>query len=203
MTSAELFGFILVLAAAAAVPGPDIAAIVARALGSGFVKTLPVIFGIVIGHSVWMVAALVGLAALAQMLGTLFLVLKIAGVIYLLYLAWQLWSAPAGDIGSVESDPASTRAGLATGLFVSFSNPKALVFFSAVVPSVLPVQKLGTPDIVLIVTVSAVTMVAIFCVWATVVARARAALMSASRRRALNRTSAVVMAGTGIAIATR
>lgn len=202
MTLAEFVGFLLVLAAAAAVPGPDIAAIVARALGGGFASALPVSLGIVVGHSVWMVAALVGLSALAQMLGTVFLLLKLAGVAYLLYLAWQLWWAPpeAFDAGP---GGGTRTAGLAAGLLVAFSNPKALVFFSAVVPSILPVHRLTAADITLLVAASAAVILAVFCIWAAVVAKARSVLMNPGRRRALNRSSAVIMAGTGLAIAAR
>ena len=50
---------------------------------------------------------------------------------------------------------------------------------------------------------SALVIFAVFCIWGLAVARARAALLSASRRRTLNRVSALVMAITGLAIALR
>lgn len=203
MTWAELAAFLLVLGAAAAVPGPDIAAIVARALAHGFRGVLPIACGIVLGHAMWMLAALVGLSTLAQMFGTLFLVLKLAGVAYLLYLAWQLWRANPEDSAQASHASGSDTAGFASGLLVAVSNPKALVFFSAVVPSILPLQSMRLADIALVEGLSALVIFAVFCVWGLAVARARAALLSASRRRTLNRVSALVMAITGLAIALR
>ena len=90
----DLIGFILVLAAAAAIPGPDIAAIVGSGLSGGLSRAAAMILGIMLGHAVWMTAAFTGLAALALALGGAFIVIKAAAVAYLLYLAWKLWTAP-------------------------------------------------------------------------------------------------------------
>lgn len=206
MTLAELSSFVLVLAAAAAVPGPDIAAIVGRALGVGFVRTLPLIAGIVAGHALWMLAACLGLAALALALGPAFVVIKIAAVAYLLYLAWQLWRAPVAEesgSGTVATSRTPTGGGLAAGLLVSLSNPKAIVLFGAVLPGVLPVERLSGIETLGLLLTSSLTLVVVFFAWAAAAARARAALVTAARRRALNRASAVVLAGTGVAVAVR
>jgi threonine/homoserine/homoserine lactone efflux protein len=207
MTLAELLGFVVILAAATAVPGPDIAAIVGRALGVGFGRTLPMIAGIVIGHAGWMLAACLGLATLALALGPAFVVIKIAAVLYLLYLAWQLWRAPVEAAAVADAEAAAARAplgsGLAAGLLVSLSNAKAMVLFGAVLPSVVPVERLGGTQIAVLIAANSLTMLAVFLAWAAAMARARALLVNAARRRALNRTSAVVLAGTGIAVAVR
>lgn len=196
----DLLAFILVLAAAAAIPGPDVAAIVARALSRGTMAMVPVLLGITIGHCAWMLAALVGLVALAKVLGPVFVALKLAGAAYLIYLAYKLWTEP---VTSADAAPAARGNGFAAGLLVSFSNPKALVFFSAVVPSVLPIERLSAPQMAAVEVVSAVTILAVLGLWGIAAARARQALESVARRRALNRTSAVIMAGTGVAIAAR
>ena len=121
MTVTELTGFALILAAAAAIPGPDIAAIVARSLGFGFRRTVPLILGIVAGHAIWLAAAATGVAMLAKAFGAAFVAVKIAGVLYLLYLAWQLWSAPAEAAGEDAATPSGDRAAVLTGLLVSLS----------------------------------------------------------------------------------
>ena len=124
MTGAEVFGFAFVVAAAAAVPGPDIAAIFARTLGVGFTRSLPLIIGIILGHAVWMLAAVSGLAALAQLLGPAFIGIKIAAASYLIYLAWRLWTAASTtDVADDRTVP-DQRNAIVTGLLVSFSNPR-------------------------------------------------------------------------------
>jgi threonine/homoserine/homoserine lactone efflux protein len=201
----DLIGFILILAAAAAIPGPDIAAIVGSGLSGGLPRAFSVVLGIMLGHAVWMTAAFTGLAALALALGGAFILIKAVAVAYLLYLAWKLWTAPVAaspdDMGTTGA--ASNRAGVVTGVLVSLSNPKALVFFSAVMPSILPMEKLSLADFALLILASSLTFIVVFGAWALLAAKARSALGNAARRRAFNRASALLIAGSAVAVAAR
>lgn len=200
----ELLGFIVVLAAAAAIPGPDVAAIVANGLSGGLTRAFSVILGLILGHMVWMTAAVTGLAALAAALGTAFLLIKIAAIAYLLWLAWQLWTAPVSPVADAPPpSPGVSRAGVVTGLAVSLSNPKALVFFSAVVPSVLPIERLTLADDALLLLTSSAVFVAVFGAWAVLAAKARSFLANEARRRGFNRLSALLIAGSAAAVAAR
>ena len=201
----DLIGFIVILAAAAAIPGPDIAAIVGSGLSGGLTRAFSVVLGIMLGHAVWMTAAFTGLAALALALGGTFILIKAVAVAYLLYLAWKLWTAPVtaspDDIAAPRA--ASNRAGIATGVLVSLSNPKALVFFSAVMPSILPMEKLSLADFALLILTSSLTFIVVFGAWALLAAKARTAFGNAARRRTFNRTSALLIAGSAVAVASR
>lgn len=203
MTSAELFTYVLVLAAAAAVPGPDIAAICARALAAGFSRCLTFIAGIVTGHAIWTIAAALGLVALVKALGPAFVAVKFAAAAYLVYLAWQLWTAPVDDTGGDAAPQPKAGHGFLPGLLVSLSNPKAFVFFGAVMPTVLPLETLSPAGLGVVIAASSATMLIVFSGWAAIADRARAFLRNASSRRMLNRSSAVVMAGAGVAVAMR
>lgn len=200
----DLLGFILILAAAAAIPGPDVAAIIGSGLSSGLNSASRLVLGLILGHAVWMTAAVTGLAALAQALGAAFIVIKLGAVAYLLYLAWKLWASPVGaglQAGAASSGP--NRAGVLTGFLVSLSNPKALVFFSAVVPSVLPIQHLSLGDFALLILASSLTFILVFGAWAVLAAKARTVLGKAANQRAINRGSALLIAGSAVAVAAR
>jgi threonine/homoserine/homoserine lactone efflux protein len=199
----DLLGFILILAAAAAIPGPDVAAIIGSGLSGGLPSAFRLIFGLILGHAVWMTAAVTGLAALAQALGAAFIVIKLGAVAYLLYLAWRLWSAPVADGLQADTPSDPGRAGVLTGLLVSLSNPKALVFFSAVVPSILPLGHLTLSDFALLILASSLTFILVFGAWAVLAAKARVVLGKAANRLAINRGSAVLIAGSAVAVATR
>src|SRR5882757_11062335 len=88
-----LLAFTIAYVVAVLVPGPGVAAIVARALGGGFWSAVPMIIGILAGDLIYLVFALFGLAAIAQYFGPVFLVVRIAGAAYLLYIAWRFWTA--------------------------------------------------------------------------------------------------------------
>ena len=200
----DLLGFILILAAAAAIPGPDVAAIIGSGLNGGLPSAFRLVLGLILGHAVWMTAAVTGLAALAQALGAAFIVIKLGAVAYLLYLAWKLWTAPvAAGLQADAPFSGPGGAGILTGFLVSVSNPKALVFFSAVVPSILPLEHLSLGDFALLILASSLTFIVVFGAWAVLAVQARVVLGKAANRLAVNRSSAVLIAGSAVAVAAR
>jgi threonine/homoserine/homoserine lactone efflux protein len=204
MSWTELFAYVVILATATAIPGPDVAALVGTSLSRGLTQSLTMLSGIIIGHAVWMIAAVSGLAAAAQALGPAFIVVKIIAVAYLLYLAWQLWTSPV-DTGDASAGHTLKHGGASmfTGLMISLSNVKALIFFGAVAPTVLPLHRLTVGDIGILLLVNTLIFIVVLGGWAVLAAKARSLLTSAARRRGLNRISAVILAGTGLAIASR
>src|SRR3954471_18185862 len=80
MTLAGFITYSGALAVAAAIPGPGITALVARALGSGFRSSLVMSLGLILGDLSYLTAVVLGLAFIAQTFGTVFLVIKWLGV---------------------------------------------------------------------------------------------------------------------------
>src|ERR1041384_30540 len=88
MTLAGFVAYSGALAVAAAIPGPGITALVARALGSGFRSSLVMSLGLILGDLSYLTAVVLGLAFIAQTFGTVFLIIKWLGVLYLGWLAY-------------------------------------------------------------------------------------------------------------------
>src|SRR3979411_92437 len=132
MTWYGLSVFCLAYALAVAVPGPGVAAIIARSLGHGLRGAPAFIGGFLVGDLIWFTFAATGLAMLAQTAYTVFLVVKYAGVAYLLYLAHRLWTAPAKAMDAsaevVRDRPAQLFLG---SLALTLGNPKTMIFFLA------------------------------------------------------------------------
>ena len=97
MDLVTLAAFTVAYAIAVLVPGPGVAAVVARALGGGFLSAVPMVLGILVGDLIYLVFALFGLAAIATWFGPVFVVVRWAGAAYLLYIAWQFWTAKPGS----------------------------------------------------------------------------------------------------------
>ncbi len=182
-----------------AVPGPGVVAIVARALGSGFRSAIPAVIGTAVGDLVWMTLSAFGLAALAQAMGSYFLVIKYAGALYLLYMGYKYWRAEVGDMPAVV--PASMRQSFFSQLSVTLGNPKAMAFFLAILPTVVDLNHLKTIGYGQLVLVTAVVIPAIMLSYAAAAARVRAFLTSKKARKGINRTAAVVMFGAGAGVA--
>jgi threonine/homoserine/homoserine lactone efflux protein len=197
-----LFGTALLIAAAS--PGPGIAAIVARVLGRGTQGALAFSAGVAIGDVVWLTFAIVGLAALAQAFSAVFVAVKYAGAAYLLYLAYKLWTAPteATEVRAEETSEHPLQLFLA-GLAVTMGNPKVMVFYLALLPTLIDlagVTLVGYAELILVVLT---VLGAVFGAYIILAARARRLFTSPRAIRLINRTTGTVMAGAAAAIASR
>ncbi|MCG8503261.1 MAG: LysE family translocator [Sphingomonadales bacterium] len=204
MDLAALLIFAVALAIAAGTPGPNVAAIVARVITSGWQSVTPFISGLWLGEAVWMSLAVFGLAALAETMYWAFVAVKYAGVAYLLYLAWKMWTAPVesdADGAPVRRD-AWPRMFLA-GLALALGNPKIMVFYLALLPTIIDLSGVTlTAWAELTVTMLAI-LAAVDFAYVLLAARTRKLLKSPRALRLANRASATAMGGAAAAIATR
>jgi threonine/homoserine/homoserine lactone efflux protein len=204
MTLFTLLAFTVAYVVAVLVPGPGVAAIVARALGGGFWSAVPMIVGILAGDLIYLVFALFGLAAIATYFGPIFVVVRWAGALYLLYIAWQFWTARPG---TEQLGPRRREHWLRTflaGFALTMGNPKTIVFYLALLPTVVPLDRpitaLGFTELTLIVIV---VLLAIGCGYAALAAWARELFTSTTAIRRLNKTAGAIMAGAAAFVVAR
>ncbi|WP_186116246.1 LysE family translocator [Burkholderia gladioli] len=203
MALSALLVFALALMVAAGSPGPGIAALVARVMSNGFRDVLPFLAAMWIGEILWMSFAVAGLAALAKTFATAFLLLKIAGIVYLLFLAVKMWLAPATvDDGQLPSGQSPLRM-FAAGLTVSLGNPKIMVFYVALLPTLVDLSHVGPLAWAELALTMLVVMAAVDLSWALLAVRARRLLRSRRAVKVANRASATMMAGAAVVMATR
>ncbi|WP_407335405.1 LysE family translocator [Dietzia kunjamensis] len=153
MTAAQLLGLFGVWAIAVVSPGPDVVVVLQRAL-AGRRQGLATALGIVTGLTVWLAAAFAGVATLVRVYPQVMTGLQVAGGLLLATLGvlglrgwWRSRRAtppsdPLPEIGIryPDSDSGSRigvadlvpRADFTRGLVTNLANPKALVFFGAV-----------------------------------------------------------------------
>ena len=147
MTLAGFIAYCGALAIAAAIPGPGVTALVARALGSGFRSSLFMSLGLIIGDLTYLTAVVLGLAIVAQTFGTVFLVIKWLGVAYLAYLAWAFWTA---GISAEKIEAKKSKGGLFSsflaGLTVTLGNPKTMLFYIALTPTLVDLHTITLAD---------------------------------------------------------
>jgi threonine/homoserine/homoserine lactone efflux protein len=203
----ELSGLVIFCTAlflAAASPGPGLAAIVARVLGRGAKGAVTFTVGIAVGDVVWLTLAVCGLAVLAQTFHVVFLIVKWIGVAYLLYLAWKLWSAPV----AAQAIAADTRRESQTGLFlaglaVTMGNPKVMVFYLALLPTILDLTSISLLGYAELVIATLAVLAVVFGIYIGLAARARLMFTSPKAMRMVNRGSATAMTGAAAWVALR
>lgn len=201
MTDSSLLTFALIYALFVLSPGPGIAAVVARGLGSGFHRSFGFIAGFALGDMIWFAIAGTGLSALATRFETAFLVFKYLGCLYLLYMAYRLWSAPlaTSDVEAKHNLPGQFPAFIGS-LALTLSNPKVIVFFLSLMPLIVDVRHV-TPSsfIVLVLTAGTVCGLSLLGVLG-LATQARRVFRSPQALRRINRGSAGMMAGAAVLI---
>jgi threonine/homoserine/homoserine lactone efflux protein len=196
--------FMLVYALAVASPGPGVAAVIARALGRGLGGAPAFIAGFLVGDLVWFGLAAAGLAVLAHTAHTVFLAIRYLGAAYLLFLAWRLWTAPARALEGSQTPRRERPLQLFLGsLALTLGNPKTMVFFLAVLPTVVELNRLRLGGFLAIALVIACVLPAVLGVYTVFAARARSRLSRPGTVRWVQRGTGAVMAGAAIAVATR
>jgi threonine/homoserine/homoserine lactone efflux protein len=203
MTLTALLVFALALIVAAGTPGPSIAALVARVLTNGFRDVLPFLAAMWIGEALWLTCAVAGLAVIARSFGMVFVALKFIGVAYLLFLAWKMWRAPANVQGSELPSARSPWRMFVAGLLVTLGNPKIMMFYLALLPTIIDVSRIGTVAWFELTLTMLIVLMAVDFGWALLATRARKLLTTRRAVKIANRASATVMAGVAAAIATR
>lgn len=184
-------------------PGPAVTALLARVLARGPRGAAAFIAGIAAGALIWLAAAAAGLAAMAAVFAPLFMVIRYAGAAYLLWLAWKLWTAPLHQVAANDEADGGHKGLFLTGLAINLGNPKAIVFFLALLPSVVDLGQL-TPLVFGVLSVTVVVIVCgVFGAYTVLAVRARRLFASPRAIRLVNRGSGIAVAGAAVAIAAR
>jgi threonine/homoserine/homoserine lactone efflux protein len=190
---------------AVATPGPGVAAVIAQGLARGSIGAPAFIAGFVVGDLLWFCATALGLAALAQAAHTLFVGVKYAGALYLLYLAYKFWTAPASPLTEADAPALAKppRALFLGSLTLTLSNPKPMLFFLAILPTVVPLESLSAFGHVEIAGAIAVILPLTLGGYVLLAARARRWLRNPRAVRLMNRGSGTLMAAAAVAVVTR
>jgi threonine/homoserine/homoserine lactone efflux protein len=130
--------FLIFAAAAllmAVTPGPNMIYLISRSLCQGRRAGVMSWFGVVLGFSVHMLCASVGLTALFMAVPMGYELLKFAGALYLIWLAWQAVRPGArSPFEAKDLPPEPPRKLFVMGLLTSVLNPKVAIFYLSVLP---------------------------------------------------------------------
>lgn len=119
-------------------PGPAVLLVVSQGVRSGFKSSQRGILGILAGNAIYFVLSALGLGALLMSSAVLFQIIKWVGAAYLVFIGLKMLfakGAASADDLAIEAKP-SMRL-FSEGLVTQLSNPKAIVFFSALLPQFL------------------------------------------------------------------
>ena len=137
--------FLGVMAVLAVTPGPANLFSIANGMARRKRAVVVGVLGMSLATLVWFTAAALGLGALVLAFPEAFRVIAVGGALYVAWLGGKaLWGAVRGEVPGKAERPSLTlgRSAFFDGFMVQLANPKAVLFFTAVLP---PFLDLGRP----------------------------------------------------------
>lgn len=206
----RLLTFVLASALLVVIPGPSVVFVVSRAIAHGRRAALRSVAGNSAGVSVLVVLVALGLGSLVERSLAVYTVLKLAGAAYLVYLGVRTWRERGGLSDALSVADAAPGGGLSVGVHVfrqgvvvGVTNPKALVFFAAVLPQFVDRGSGHVPTQMLLLGLAFVLLAMVLdSMWGLAAGTARDWLARSPRRlAALGGTGGLMMIGLGLGLA--
>ncbi|XVU20905.1 LysE family translocator [Actinoplanes sp. CA-054009] len=187
------------------IPGPSVLFIVGRALAQGRRAAMASVLGNTAGGYVLVVAVSLGVGPIVQRSALVFTALKLTGAAYLIYLGVRAWRERGSLTASFTADGPS-RGGLRTfgeGFTVGVSNPKGIIFFSAVLPQFVDAsQGHVTAQLLLLGLIFNLVAVTSDCAWGLAASTARTWFAGSPRRLSMvGGMGGLTMIGLGVSVA--
>lgn len=194
-------GFLLAILVFQIVPGPGTVAILNATARNGAGAGFGAVLGTLLGDFIYMVAAVLGLAAAMRANPLLFEALQWFGAGYLCWIGLQLLrSRASADIGTDEPRR-SGRVYFRQACAVSLTNPKVMLFFIAFFPLFLRPEATGGTLVAMMLHVSALSF--LYQAGLVLIGNAVAARLKAlpCARRLATRLAGIALVGFGLKLA--
>jgi threonine/homoserine/homoserine lactone efflux protein len=202
--ASTLAGFVLASFILVIVPGPSVLFVISRGVALGRKAAVLTVLGNELGLLVQVLLVAAGVGSLVQRSVVAFEVLRLAGAAYIVYLGVQ--AIRHRRALSTVLDVTATRASrhiLREGFIVGVTNPKAIVFFTAVLPQFVDPDGAAVSVQMALLGLISVT-VAFVCdsAWGVLAGTVRAWLSGAPHRLArLGGAGGLMMIGLGARLA--
>jgi threonine/homoserine/homoserine lactone efflux protein len=204
-STGHLLAFALISFALIVVPGPNVLFVISRSLMLGRAAGVGTAVGGQIGVYLQVIAVAFGIGALVERSVAVFTAIKLAGAAYLVYLGVQAirhrHSMQAAMVTA--ADRKGVARILGDAIAVGASNPKAIVFFAAVLPQFVNRPAGHVPAQMLLLGVVFIVIAALSdSGWAVAAAAFRGWLTRSPRRlEMIGGSGGLVMIGIGLTLA--
>lgn len=198
MTFETLLLFLATQIAMALSPGPAVLLTVSHATRGGTRAGAFAAAGIVAGTAAWVVISALGLTALLLASPAAFAVVKWAGAAYLLVLGLRLAFSRGG---SVAPAPVSDQRRVLQGVLTQLANPKAMIFFGALLPQFIDLARDALPQLVLLGAITVVNEYLVLLGYAWVADRGSRLAQGPAALRWFDRIAGGLLVGAGAKLA--
>jgi threonine/homoserine/homoserine lactone efflux protein len=195
----SLLAFALTCLVIEITPGPNMAYLAALSLSQGVRAGIAAVAGIALGLSVYGVAASLGLSAIIANSAFLYEAMRWGGVAYLLWLAWEAWAAEREVAPETVGGAINPWTAFRRGLITNLLNPKAAVFYVAVLPDFIQIGKGAvTAQTLMLSAIYVGIATAIHLVIVLLASRLQRVIATPEQRRTVRRVLAVLLAAIAV-----
>ena len=150
MTTESWVIYLALVVAACATPGPAVLFAITTSTTQGWGKALFAAAGNIFGLLLLGIVAITGLGTLLDVSVTLFNIVKYSGAAYLIYMGIKLILSSSSGGGGIDAQYSSRNTSSQKLFFqamtVAISNPKAVVFLTALLPQFMDVETALLPQ---------------------------------------------------------
>jgi threonine/homoserine/homoserine lactone efflux protein len=205
VSGGQLLGFALASLVLIVIPGPGVLFIVGRALAHGRRTAVATACGHAAGNYVVAACVAVGLGALLERSAQVFVIVKVAGALYLVWLGVHAIAQRKSLAGAMEvaGEPKGGWRAALDGAVVGLTNPKAYILFGAILPQFVNRSAGHVPQqMLLLALVSVVIGAASDCSWGFAASAVRAWFARSPRRcEMVGGLGGLAMIGVGVTVA--
>jgi len=191
---------------ATSTPGPAVLFIVTNSTLHGWKKAIFAALGNIVGLFLLGVTAVTGLGAVLQASEILFGLIKYAGAAYLIYLGVKLIFQKNGGLNAVEDQlvpkSISSKKIFFQALGVALSNPKAIVFLTALFPQFIVINKALIPQFSMLIGTLMIFSFSFLMSYALLAHNTKNWMANSKRMKAFNKLSGSIFIGFGLLLAT-
>jgi threonine/homoserine/homoserine lactone efflux protein len=197
MDYTALVAYFVALAALTAAPGPIVAVLVARSLGSDARGAAAFAAGLCLGDVLAVCAIAMGIGGLAESKPEWFWIARYAGVSYLLWISFRIWN----DNSSTDARQPRNRGWFAStgaGLALCLGNPSTVLIYMLLLPTVAPTGIGSAEQLMLVLLVTFGAVGAVFFGVIVLARQFKRIIGSPASSILLSRTTAIVIAITAL-----
>lgn len=206
MTTEAWFIYLMLVIVATLSPGPAVLFIMSNATMHGWQKAIFIAFGNIVGLLFLGIIAVTGLGVILQTSEYIFNIIKYIGAVYLIYLGIKLILQKNSNINNIQ-DKISTKRISSKKVFlqafaVAISNPKAIVFLTALFPQFINIEETLIPQFSMLIGTLMFFSFLFLMMYALLAHKAKNWLNKPNRMKVMNRTSGSIFIGLGVLLAT-
>jgi RhtB (resistance to homoserine/threonine) family protein len=184
-------------------PGPAILLAISNSLTHGTRSVYLSALGNEIGIMIVSLSAVLGLGVILQTSTTLFLMIKVIGAAYLIYLGVRQWRSKTNlfDRQNTEAKKARTnKSFFLEGLLIAVTNPKAILFFTALFPQFININAAVLPQFLMMTLTFMALSFLVLVTYGKIAFKAKRWFSTSKRVKWFNRTmgSLFVLIGLGL-----